>query len=166
MKNIKDITRISIVAALYIVLTWINPYSYGEIQFRISEVLVLLCFFRKDYCYSLIIGCLIGNFFSVAGILDVVFGTLATAISVVLIAKSKRLFIATIYPVIFNGIIVGALLYFTLGKPIPIYLMMTYVAIGEFGVVSVIGYLLFTVLRKNRLFLDVIEANQNIADIS
>lgn len=99
---------------------------------------------------------------SILGIFDVIFGTLATALSVMLIANSKKLFVATLYPVIINGIIVGALLYFTLDKPMPIYMLMTYVAIGEFGVVSVVGYLLFSVLRRNKMFIDVIEANQNI----
>lgn len=54
----KKVIRISLVAALYVALTlalsWI---SYGEIQFRIAEILVLLCFFRKDYAISMIIGC-------------------------------------------------------------------------------------------------------------
>jgi len=162
MKNLHDITRIALVASLYIALTWINPYSYGEIQFRISEVLVLLCFYRKDYSYSLIIGCLIANVFSPVGILDIVFGTLATAISVLLISYSKRLFIATLYPVIFNGIIVGALIYYATSSPVPIWALMGYVAIGEFVVVSVVGYILFKILVKNKLFLEIIEANQNI----
>jgi uncharacterized membrane protein len=164
MKSLRDITRLSLVAALYVALTWINPFSYGEIQFRISEVLLLLCFYRKDYSYSLIVGCLIANIFSPFGVLDVIFGTLATAISVVLISYSKRLFIATIYPAIFNGIIIGTLIYFTAEEPAPLYALMGYVAIGEFVVVSIIGYLLFKVLEKNKLFLKVIEANQNIPE--
>lgn len=48
----KKVIRISLVAALYVALTlalsWI---SYGEIQFRIAEILVLLCFFSKGLCY-------------------------------------------------------------------------------------------------------------------
>lgn len=161
--KVKDITRIALVAALYVALTvLVYPYAYGEIQFRISEVLVLLCFYRKDYCYSLIIGCLIANVFSTLGVLDIVFGTLATAISVILIANSKKLFVATLYPTIFNGLIIGALIYFTAGKPAPIYALMGYVAAGEFVVVSIIGYILFKLLGKNKLFLEVIEANQNI----
>lgn len=162
MNNIKDITRLALVAALYIVLTVFNPFSYGEIQFRIAEILVLLPFFRKDYAYSIIIGCFIANLFGPYALLDAVFGTLATAISVLLIAYSKNLFIATLYPVIFNGVIVGGLIYFLTENPLPIYIIMGYVALGEFVVITVLGYLLFRTLSQNKLFIDIIDANQNI----
>ena len=62
-KKIKDIARLSLVAAMYIVLTVINPLSFGAIQFRISEILMFLIFFRKDYSISLIVGCFISNLF-------------------------------------------------------------------------------------------------------
>ena len=162
MNKVRDIVRISLVAALYVALTLlVYPYAYGEVQFRISEVLVLLCFYRKDYCYSLIIGCLLANIFSTLGLLDIVFGTLATAIAVILIAYSKKLFVATLFPVIVNGLIVGSLIFYTTMEPIPIYLYMIYVAVGEAVVVSILGYIMFKMLGKNKLFLEVIEANQN-----
>ena len=59
--NIKNIVRISIIASMYIVFTIINPFSYNAIQFRISEILMMLCFFRKDYSIGLILGCFISN---------------------------------------------------------------------------------------------------------
>jgi uncharacterized membrane protein len=43
------ITENAMVAALYYVLTVFNPLSYPMIQFRISEVLVLLAFWRPDF---------------------------------------------------------------------------------------------------------------------
>ncbi len=163
MKTIKDITRLALVAAVYIALTIvIYPYSYGQIQFRLAEVLILLCFYRKDYIYSLVIGCLVANLLSPLGFLDVIFGTLATLISAILVAYSKKLFVASLYPVIFNGIIIGGLIYFTTDNPLSIYILMLYVGIGEFVVVSVVGYILFKLLEKNTMFLEVIEANQNI----
>lgn len=162
MKSLKDITRLTIVAALYVALTAVSyPLSFEHIQFRISEILVFLCFFRKDYIYSLIVGCILANFLSPFGILDVVLGTLATAISVILIAYSKKMFIASLYPAIFNGIIIGGLIYFT-SKPLEIYWVMGFVALGEFVVVSIIGYIVFRYLSKNKLFMEVIQANQNI----
>ncbi len=64
----KKIIRIAVVAALYAVLTlalsWI---SFNSIQFRVAEILIILCFFRKDYVYSLVIGCAIANCFSPMG---------------------------------------------------------------------------------------------------
>ena len=161
--KVKDITRLAVVSALYVALTLlVHPYSYGQLQFRISEVLVLLCFYRKDYVYSLILGCFIANILSPLGILDMVFGTLATAISVILIANSKRLFLSSLYPVIFNGILIGGLIYFLGDEPVSLLAVMSYVAIGEFVVVSIIGVIIFKVLEKNKIFLEVIEANQNV----
>ena len=57
------IVRLAIIAGLYVALTWATlPLSYGLIQFRVSEILLLLCFYRKDYIYSLVLGCFIANF--------------------------------------------------------------------------------------------------------
>lgn len=162
MNNIKTITRLSLVAAIYAVFTIINPFSFGFIQFRISEILVLLCFYRKDYSYALIIGCLIANFFSPLSVYDIVFGTLATAISVLLISYSKRMWLASLYPVIFNGIIIGLLWYLLGDDEITLYAAMIYVAIGEFVVVSIFGVAVFSVLKKKETFLEFIEANQNV----
>ena len=61
----KNLVRLALVAALYAALTLALPgLSFGAIQFRFSEILVLLCFYRKDYSISLILGCFIANCFS------------------------------------------------------------------------------------------------------
>lgn len=159
-KGIKRTVRLSVVASLYVVLTLVFSFlSYGDIQFRIAEMLILLCFFRKDYGISVIIGCLISNLFSPMGIADVVFGTLATALSVVFVMNSKRIYLTPIYPTLFNGVIVGAELYLLLD--LPLILSIISVAIGE-AVVLTIGCLVFKRLQKNEKFLELIEANQNI----
>lgn len=55
--NIKFIAESAIIAALYVALTWIfSPISYGPIQFRISEILVLLVVLNPKYALSLILG--------------------------------------------------------------------------------------------------------------
>ena len=61
----KNLVRLALVAALYAALTLALPgLSFPAIQFRFSEILVLLCFYRKDYSISLILGCFIANCFS------------------------------------------------------------------------------------------------------
>lgn len=158
--RIHQIIRLAIITALYVTLTIVLSFmSYGNIQFRIAEILILLCFFRKDYSIALILGCAIANFFSPLGIFDVIFGTLATAISVLFVMKSKNLVVASIFPVIFNGIIIGLELYYVLS--LPLLLSMASVAIGEAVVVMVLGNLIFFKLKKNANFLELIEANQN-----
>ena len=156
----KKVIRISVVAALYVALTLALPWlAYGDIQFRIAEVLILLCFFRKDYSISLIIGCAIANIFSPMGIVDVIFGTIATALSVLFVSKSKTFVLTIIYPTIFNALIVGCELYFILG--LPFIISSISVLIGE-AVVMIIGYLVFNSLKNRKSFLELISADQNI----
>ena len=118
----------------------------------------LLCFFRKDYAISMILGCLIANAFSPLGIIDVGFGTLATALAVVGVMFSKKLPIAGIFPVLSNAIIVGLELSLTFESPF--WLNILTVGVGEL-VVIVIGVVIFMRLRKNQSFMDLIGANQN-----
>ena len=156
--KIKDIVRLSIIAAMYVLFTVINPFSYNAIQFRISEILMILCFFRKDYSIALIIGCLISNFFSGFMLYDIIFGTLATALACLCIIFSKNIYVAIIYPIIFNSLLVGYEL--SLITDISFTLNAIYVGIGE-TVVMIIGLIIFIKLRKNSHFLELIKANQN-----
>lgn len=154
----KVIVRNALIASLYVVLTVINPFSFESIQFRISEILILLVFFRKDYFLGLVVGCIIANLFSPMGIYDVLFGTIATILSLICIMYSKHLFITWIFPTIFNAIIVGLELYLIL--ELPFWASLIGVAIGE-AVVMIIGVVLFYFLRKNKAFMTLIGANQN-----
>lgn len=159
--KIKDIVRLSIISALYVVLTVMNPFSYNMIQFRISEILMLLCFFRKDYSYALIVGCFISNLFSEIMLYDIIFGTFATVISCIVINNTKNIYIAGIAPVVFNGLIVGAEL--SIAFQTPYFLNVFWVSLGEL-VVMIIGVLAFLKLKNNTVFMELIKANRNIKD--
>ncbi len=152
----KRIARIAIVAALYFAITIaVAPIAFGQVQFRVSEILVLLCFYNKDYCYSMGLGCLLANFFSPMWTFDVPFGTLATVIAVVLMVFwGKNLLIASLFPVIVNGIIVGLELYAAFG--LPILMSMVSVAFGELVVVTIVGVPVFKLLEKNQTFMKLI----------
>ena len=157
--KIKDIVRLAIVAAMYVLFTVVNPFSYNAIQFRISEILMLLCFFRKDYSIGLILGCFISNLFSEIMLYDIIFGTLATVLACICMMFSKNIYVSVIYPIIFNAIIVGFELYLAFQSPF--LLNALYVFIGE-ATVMIIGVLVFSKLRKNSHFIQLINANQNV----
>lgn len=148
----KNIVRLALVAAAYAVLTLlIQPLSYGAVQFRFSEALVLLAFYRRDYSISLILGCLIANLFSPFGLYDILFGTLATAVAVVPMYYVKNIFIAALFPVITNGLLVGYELSI-IGEPF--WFSVGTVALGELVVVFILGIALFKlVLEKNRFLI-------------
>ncbi|MGI5881349.1 MAG: QueT transporter family protein [Syntrophomonadaceae bacterium] len=159
--DIRDLTDNAIIAAIYVVFTIIlGQFAYQSIQFRIAEILLLLCFYRKRYIFGVTIGCLIANFFSTdLGMVDVVFGTLATLISALLISFSKKLFIAWIFPIVLNAIVIGLELHFVLG--LPLWASIGTVALGE-GAVMLVGLIVFLILEKRPTFLNFIRAEQNL----
>ena len=157
--KIKNIADNGLVAALYVAISLITyPLSFGMIQFRVAEILVLLCFFRKDFVIGLFIGCLVTNIASFSP-LDILFGSLATLLSCLVIMFSHHLIIAAIAPIVFNAFIIGIELHFLLGEPL--WLAIGFVALGE-AAVMVLGYIIFQVLKKNKMFMAVIKANQNL----
>lgn len=153
--SIQDLCRIAIVTAIYVVITLLTPaISFGPIQFRIAEMLILLCFFNRKYSFGLILGCLIANAMSPLGWVDVVFGTLSTVIPCILICFSRNLFISSLYPSIFVSLIVGLELTFVYETPF--WLNALEVLAGEFVVVTIIGYPVFFGLGHNKWFMQTI----------
>ena len=150
-KNTTEVlVKNAIICALYVAITLsIQPFAYGQIQFRVSEILILLVFIEPKYFWGLTLGCAIANLFSPLGLSDVIFGTMATVIALlgiiatrkVMGLSGKALLFSTISPVIANGIIIGFQLYYMLG--LPLIPSMLYVAIGEFLAVTVVGVVLF-----------------------
>ena len=149
-KQVLFLVKSAIVGAMYAAMTLLLPFSYLGFQFRLAELLVLLVFIDKRYIYGLTLGCLVANLGSPLGPVDMIFGTLATFIAPVLISYTKNLFIATLWPAIINGVIIGQVLYQILG--LPFFLSMAQVFLGEFVVVTLIGYFLFKrILTDQRL---------------
>lgn len=146
MNKTKRIVITAFIAALYAVTTLaIAPLSFGSYQFRVSEVLVLLALFDPLYIGGLTLGCFIANILGPNGMMDVIFGTLATFISVVAIYYTPKvvknnkgaLVIASLWPTIVNGLIVGWMLSYLYA--LPLILTIFQVALGEFVVVTILG---------------------------
>ena len=110
----RSCAKSGIIAALYVILTLVlYPISYGGIQLRVAEALSVLPLFYSEAILGLTVGCLISNMLGTNGVIDVVFGTLATFIASVLTyaigkkTKGKtRLILGGLPPVIVNAIIV------------------------------------------------------------
>ena len=162
---VKTITRNAVVTAIYFLLTFAGQsIGFGPVQIRLSEALVLLCFFRRDYVFGITLGCLLSNLFSPFMPWDLLIGTLATLISCLLISCSKHLFIASLFPVLINGFAIGAELTFLFEYGQNGFLLTSsFIFLGEFLAVSVLGYLLFLFAKGNNSFFDAIGANKNIA---
>lgn len=147
--NSKKMAMIGATAAIYAVLTVaMAPISYGAVQLRLSEVMTLLAFLDPVFIPGLVLGNFIANLFSPFGLPDVVFGTLATFIAVFMMSKMKSMLIASFWPTIANGLIIGLELAIFTGAPFVSTAL--YVALGEFLVVTVLGYPVFKVVMKNK----------------
>ena len=69
------------IAAIYVVLTIVfAPFSYGEVQVRISEALTILPVFTPAAIPGLFIGCLISNIFGGCILPDIIVGSLEMCI--------------------------------------------------------------------------------------
>lgn len=156
-----DLTRLALVAASYAALTLALPgLSFGAVQFRLSELLVLLCYYRRDYSIAMIVGCFVANCFSPMALMDMVFGTLATAIAVIPMYSIRNIWLASLLPVVSNGVIVALELLICYGNEPPFWFNMLTVGAGELAVVTVAGCLLFKLLlERSTRFMSVIGAS-------
>lgn len=158
--QILAITKISIVASLYIILTvLIAPLSYNEIQIRFSEVLLLLCFFDKKYGAGIIVGCAIANLFSPI-MLDVLFGTMQTIIAVLLISYLRPLILSLTLSVL-SMIIIGVEIAFITSLDMW-WLYSLEVIAGEAIVLLLIAYPLSFILKKSETFMKIIKLDLEV----
>lgn len=158
-KDVRRITDNALIAAIYYVFTLVlGGAAFYDIQFRIAEILIFLVFFRKDFVIGVTLGCLLANLHSPLQPWDAIFGTLATLVSGLLLAYSKKMYWGIIYPTIFNALIVGLMLHFVLG--LPLLATMGLVALEEF-LVLLLGHAIFTILAKKQGFLNLILAEEH-----
>ena len=145
--SVPQLSRIAVVAAVYAALTiCLAPLSYGAVQVRAAEALMLLCIYRKEWCASLTIGCMIANLFSGMAV-DFVFGTAATLIAALLMNRIKKPFVASLIPAVINGLVIGAELRFF--ADVPFWTGFLGVAAGELLAVTLLGLLLLRTISKS-----------------
>ena len=142
------LTQAALIAAVYVVLCVVfAPISYGEVQVRVAEALVILPFFTPAAIPGLFVGCFLSNLIGGSIILDVVCGSLATLLGAVgsfYLRKSKILVLLP--PIVANSLIVR----YGYGVPLPIPFMMLTVGIGEVIAVAGLGSALLHVLMRYR----------------
>ena len=144
------LARGALVAALYAALTVaLAPISYGPVQFRVSEAMTLLPFYFSEAIPGLFFGCVIANFFGGFGIVDMIFGSLATLIAALLTRRSKNIFFAASWPVISNMIIIGAELHYLLN--VPLIATSIYVGLGEALACYLVGIPLMLILDRRNI---------------
>ncbi|KRU24766.1 queuosine precursor transporter QueT [Clostridium sporogenes] len=154
-KKISKLVFSAVIAAIYTVLTLLlAPISYGQIQVRVSESLTLLPFLSSYSIWGVFLGCIISNLIGGNGIIDVVFGSLATLIAAILtyyIGKSNlkfKKYLAPLPPIIINAVVIGFILNYTL--KLPLLLSIIWVGLGEAISCYVLGLILISIIEKNK----------------
>ena len=154
MRKTKSITQAAIIAALYVVLTFIANtmgLASGAIQIRLSEALTILPYFTPAAIPGLFIGCLISNILVGGVIWDIIFGSLATLIGAIgTYSLRKCKWLAPIPPILSNTIIVPFVLIYAYGVQDALPYLMATVGIGEIISAGVLGMILLKSLEKHK----------------
>ena len=154
------LTRGSLIAALYVGLTYVSTVfglSSGAIQFRISEALCILPIFMPEAIPGLFIGCILSNIVSGCVLWDIVFGSIATLIGAVGAYMLRNLpvrlkWVATLPNLISNMVIVPFVLMYAYGVEGGFFALSLSVGIGE-AVCGVIGgSVLYYSIKDLRIF--------------
>lgn len=153
-KKVLFITQAAVIAALYVVLTYLAALlglSSGVIQVRFSEALTILPYFISSAVPGTAIGCLLANFLTGCAALDIVFGTIATLIGGIgsyLLRKNKWL--VPLPPIIANTLIVPWVLQTAYGVEDAYWYLMLTVGAGEVISCYVLGMILLSALDKHK----------------
>jgi len=154
--NAKYLARAGVIAALYVVLTYLAGLmnlAYGPVQFRFSEALTVLPFLFPEAIPGLFVGCIVSNLISPYGVLDLVVGSLATLIAAVWTNRCGTRRFAPMPPVLANAVLVGGMIaWYEAGfgagfLPAFLYNALT-VGVGELVVCYALGLPLLAVLEN------------------
>lgn len=176
------LARVGVIAAAYaactlIALLFLGSLAWGPIQFRVSEALCVLALFTPAAIPGLTLGCVIANVMNIVisgtgmlGMLDVVFGSLATFAGALFTWKMRHHpLVALAGPVLANALIVPAYLplllqgvgFYTIpfttisldNSWLFMYLFgLVTTGVGEAVIMYVLGYPLARSLAKTPLF--------------
>ena len=146
----RTLARAALIAAIYATLTLLlQPLSYGEIQIRLSESLTLLPILHPEAVPALAVGCLLANVLGGCPVFDLLFGTLATLLAAMCTRKLRHHFWpAALMPVLFNGVIVGAVVHYAYAPVLPLPLTMLSVALGEAVACLLVGPIVVRIMQR------------------
>ena len=160
-KALRKLTLSAAVAALYAALTIVTaPLSYGLVQFRLSEAMVVLCAIEPTLGVGITLGCFLANLFSTVTALDIVVGTAATALACLWTARCKTAWFIPLPNVLVNAVVVGGMLAFVLfpeNVSAGFVIAAAQVGFGELVVMYVLGLPLYLYLKKTNLIPGLLE---------
>ncbi|MBR3640472.1 MAG: QueT transporter family protein [Oscillibacter sp.] len=157
-RGIRFLAHGAIVAALYVVLTYLTNLlglAFGPVQFRLSEALCVLPCVMPAAAPGVFVGCLVSNLLSPYGLLDLVVGSLATLFAALTTLRIRRRALVPLPTILFNAVMVGAMIayYETAGGSGAFFAAFLYnaatVGLGEAVVTYALGLPLLKWLPKS-----------------
>ena len=159
------LAQAAVIAALYAGLTLALPL-YGNAQFRIAEALTLLPALTPAAIPGLAAGCLLANLGSPFGLIDIIFGTLASLLAALCTYWLRKVqilrlpLLSALMPALFNGLIIGAVIALMVTDTLDFSAftltnMLVFggqVALSELVICYVLGLPLVVLLRKTHIF--------------
>lgn len=114
-KKVHYLTEAAMIAALYVLLTYLSSVlglSSGAVQLRFSEALCILPLFTPAAVPGLFLGCLLSNLLTTAIVWDILFGSLATLLGALgtYALRHRSVYLAPIPPILANTLIVPAII--------------------------------------------------------
>ena len=147
------LTQAAIIAALYIVLTFLaNALGLANyaVQIRFSEALTILPYFTGTAIPGLFVGCLLSNILTGCAIPDILFGSIATLLGAALTyVFRKNKWLSPVGPILSNAVIIPFVLRYAYGIE-PLWFSFITVTVGEIISCGILGMLLLFSLEKYR----------------
>lgn len=148
VNHLKSLCQIALCAAIYVAVNYAFAFmSFGNLQFRIAEMLVLLVFYNRKYAISVVLGCVIANIGSPLGWIDIIVGSGSTLIACLMMMPIKNIWIASLCPTI-TCLLVAWELSYVFGTPY--WFNAVTVLPCEFAVVTVVGVPIMKLLIRNK----------------
>ncbi len=144
--SLRSLTQGAMIAALYVVLTWLSAQlglSGGVVQLRVAEALAVLPAFAAAAVPGLAVGCLLANLLTGAALWDVLLGTLATLLGALgTRALRRRPLLRLALPIAANTLLIPFVLSHVYGAAGGVGLFMLTVGAGEVLCCGLLGGLL------------------------
>ena len=132
------LARCAVIAGLYAMLTIVlEPLSFAAVQLRFAEALTVLPILYEEAVIGLFLGCLIANIICGVGVIDIIFGSLATLIAALGTRFYRKKKIAYAFPIVVNALIVGGYLSFLYAMPLAFTMLS--ILVSELLVVLTLG---------------------------
>lgn len=154
MNRTRQMCKNALVAAAYVVMCSLNPVSFGVLQFRVANILIVLPLIDKRYTAAILVGIAISNATSPLGLVDVVAGVCAEGVAYLIcttICRNEKLAVKMTITAASVGAVIGAELAILYRAPI---IATSFGLVITTAVAEYIGYWAFTKTCLRKVFFD------------